>query len=102
MKYFSRYRVSRSILIGLLTILGSAPSAWAQTVSGPTIARAIDQGISLPSNVEAALSYPNSSQRFFEVGNLQLEQEIRRLLDEEEPAQPLLTVRPEVLEQFED
>lgn len=77
--------------------LGYAPAVMAQ--AGPVVP-AIDSA-SL-ARLAADLSYPNSAQRFFEAGNVQFEQEIQRLSQEEQPSQPLLNVKPEVLKQFDD
>ncbi len=54
------------------------------------------------SSITDPLFYPTSSQRFLEEGNDQFEQEIQQLLDTDELSEPLLTVQPEVLEQFEE
>ena len=91
MKWYSRLFLITSVLTAVT--LGWTPSAAAQTPPAPTLP-------SVPPEVEAALAYPNSSQRFFEEGNAQLEEEIQRL-DDEQP-EPVLMVRPEVTEQFED
>ncbi|MEM1253955.1 MAG: hypothetical protein AAGI69_16110 [Cyanobacteria bacterium P01_H01_bin.21] len=75
--------------------LGWATSAVAQTAPTPTM-----PAPAITPDVEAALAYPTSSQRFFEEGIARLEEEIQRL-DEEKP-EPVLTVQPEITEQFED
>lgn len=55
-------------------------------------------------HLAADLAYPTSAQRFLEAGNEQFEQEIQQLIeaDNEQPSEPLLKVKPEVLKQFED
>lgn len=72
--------------------------AMAQTV--PAVPVTFESGTL--ARLAADLAYPTSAQRFFEAGNEQFEQEIRQLLDEDEPSEPLLTVKPEVLKQFEE
>ena len=100
MKWFSGPYFASSILLGILIAL--IPSATAQTIPAAARTTGVDQGFSLPADVEAALSYPNSSQRFFEEGNAQFEREIQRLSEEGEQLQPILIVQPEILNQFED
>lgn len=79
--------------------LGNATSAFSQTLPSPVLP-AISDPATL-ARLTADLSYPNSSQRFFEAGNAQIELEIRRLLEDEQP-EPLLTIRSDTREQFED
>lgn len=88
------------LVVGAAIALGSATSAIAQTFPDPGLPVALDAA-SL-SRISADLAFPNSSQRFFEAGNAQIEAEIRQLSDDDEPSEPLLTIRPEALEQFED
>lgn len=93
-------RLLSATVVGTAITLGYVASAMAQSLPGPVVSASFDQ-VSL-ARLAADLAYPNSSQRFFKTGITQLEQEIRQLSDENEPSEPLLTVRPEVLEQFED
>lgn len=102
MQLFSRpilYAISFAA-INAVTVMGGSISALAQTVPGPNLPVSLDQA-SLAS-IEAALAYPNSAQRFFEAGNDQFEEEIQRLSAQDTQSEPLLTVKPEVLEQFEE
>ncbi|ESA36492.1 hypothetical protein N836_01030 [Leptolyngbya sp. Heron Island J] len=82
-----------------VTFLACATPALAQTVPAPHVST-LDQ-VSL-TRLAADLAYPNSAQRFFEAGNAQFEEEIRRLTAEDAETEPQLTIKPEVLEQFED
>ena len=86
---------SLTVIIFVLPVVGWAASAVAHTVPAPPITLP-----AIPPDVEAALVYPNSSQRFFEEGIDQLEDEIQQL--ESEPSEPALTVQPEITEQFDD
>ncbi len=81
-------------------ILGCSTAAMAQTVPGPSLPITVDS--SSLARIAADLAYPNSAQRFFEAGKAQFEEEIKRLTDEDIQSDPLLTIRPEVLDQFED
>ncbi|MBE9068692.1 hypothetical protein IQ260_18765 [Leptolyngbya cf. ectocarpi LEGE 11479] len=85
---------------GAIIVLGYAPSVLAQTAPGPVVP-AIPDPASL-ARLAADLSYPNSAQRFFEAGRTRFEQEIQGLSQEKQPSEPLLTVKPEVLKQFDD
>ena len=93
-----------SRLIGPVTgaafTLGYAPAVLAEALPGPFVPALIDQ--SALARLSADLAYPNSAQRFFETGTAQFEAEIHRLSDDDEQAEPILTVKPEVLKQFED
>ena len=91
---------SVSVVMGSAIFLGYVPAAAAQTIPTSAIPSPIDPG-SL-ARLSADLAYPNSSQRFFEAGYQQFEAEIQQLLRENDQSEPLLTVKPEVLEQFED
>ncbi|MEM7793314.1 MAG: hypothetical protein AAF579_02550 [Cyanobacteria bacterium P01_C01_bin.118] len=95
-----RLQSVRSIVIGGVIFLGYIQPAVAQTISASSIPTTIGQG-SL-AQLAADLAYPNSSQRFFEAGRQQFEAEIQHLVQENDQSEPLLTVKPEVLEQFED
>lgn len=90
---------SLSLIMSVLTAatLGWTISAAAQTAPTPTMPATVP---AITPEVEAALAYPSSSQRFFEDGIARFEEEIQRL-DEEQP-EPVLTVQPEITEQFED
>lgn len=85
---------------GIAVALGYTSAALAEALPGPFTPALIDQ--SALARLSADLAYPNSAQRFFEAGNAQFEAEIRRLSDEDEQQEPLLTVKPEVLKQFEE
>ena len=93
--------------VSAVVLLAYAPSVLAQTLSGLTLPLPVDH-LPLPveqidfDRVAADLAYPNSSQRFFEAGQEQFEEEIQRLSDEDDAATPLLTVQPDVLEQFSE
>ena len=89
--------VANFIVAGAVINLAAATAALGQTM--PTIP---SQGFQLPADVIAALSYPSNSQRFFEEGRAQLEQEIQMLSATDGQNPPLLTLQPEVLEQFEE
>lgn len=101
MRQLKQFSVSISRLIpsimGAVMALGYAPAVIAQT---PPAVPAIDQA-SL-ARLSADLAYPNSAERFFEAGRIQFEQEIQRLSREEQPSEPLLTIKPEVLKQFDE
>ncbi|MEM7062185.1 MAG: hypothetical protein AAF572_03355 [Cyanobacteria bacterium P01_B01_bin.77] len=87
--------------VGAVIALGYAPSVMAQTSPGPIVPAILDQA-SL-ARLAADLSYPNSAQRFFEAGRAQFEQEVQQLSQGEQPSEePLLTVKPEALKQFDD
>ena len=88
----------RVTVASAVTVFACTAPALAQTVPASTIT--LDQG-SL-ARLAADLAYPNSAQRFFEAGNAQFEAEIQRLVTEDTQPEPQLTVKPEVLEQFED
>ena len=94
------HSVRIAIVAGTTVLLAYPTSAMAQGLPGPLVPPIIDQ--SSLARLAADLAYPNSAQRFFEAGRAQFEQEIRRLSDEDEQLEPLLTVKPEILEQFED
>ncbi|MEO0395683.1 MAG: hypothetical protein AAF243_06810 [Cyanobacteria bacterium P01_A01_bin.137] len=79
--------------------VGSSIPAFSQALPGPVLP-AIGDPATL-ARLTADLSYPNSSQRFFKAGNNQIELEIRRLLEDDQP-EPLLTIRSDAREQFED
>lgn len=96
MKWRSKLRLIGAAWLGIAIALSTPVRA--QTVSASALPASIDQASQ--ARLAADLAYPNSSQRFFEAGREQFEQEIQQLADE--PSEPLLTVRPEVLEQFED
>lgn len=81
-------------------VLGCSTAAVAQGLPGPLVPPIINQA-SL-ARITADLAYPSSSQRFFEAGKAQFEEEIRRLSNDDEQSEPLLTVKPDVLKQFED
>lgn len=89
-----------SVVVVTATVLGSATAVLAQTFTASDIPTTIDQASF--ARLTADLAYPNSSQRFFEGGNAQVEQEIRRMLHDDEQSEPLLTIKSEVLEQFDD
>lgn len=93
-------KFASSVVMGGVIFLGFVATAAAQTIPASAIPTTIDQG-SL-ARLTADLAYPNSSQRFFEAGKEQFEAEIQQWLRENDPSEPLLTVKPEVLEQFED
>ncbi|MEL6130162.1 MAG: hypothetical protein AAFU84_08590 [Cyanobacteria bacterium J06633_23] len=80
-------------------VVGGSTPAFSQALPGPVLP-AISDPATL-ARLTADLSYPNSSQRFFEAGNAQIELEIQRLLDDDQP-EPTLTVAPDIKEQFED
>lgn len=82
------------------TLLGCATSAAAQTV--PSSVSAIISDTASLARISADLAYPNSAQRFFEAGDARLEEEIRRLSEDDTQTEPLLTIKPDVLKQFED
>ncbi|MGD1854593.1 MAG: hypothetical protein ACFB2W_10105 [Leptolyngbyaceae cyanobacterium] len=88
-----------SVLASTAAVLGYASATVAQTI--PTAVPLMFEQASL-TQLAADLAYPNSSQRFFEAGREQFEQDIQQLLDEDETSETLLEVKPEVLEQFED
>ncbi|NEQ52273.1 MAG: hypothetical protein F6K11_19390 [Leptolyngbya sp. SIO3F4] len=94
------WRLVNPVVVGAAMSLGIVSPTEAQTIPASAIPPIIDQA-SL-AQLTAALSYPNSSQRFFEVGRAEMEREIYLLLDEDIQSEPLLTVQPEVLKQFED
>lgn len=85
---------------GAIIVLGYAPSVMAQPAPGPVVPAILDQA-SL-ARLAADLSYPNSAQRFFEAGRSEFEQEIQWLSQKEQLSEPLLTVKPEALKQFDD
>ncbi|MEM9266275.1 MAG: hypothetical protein AAGA46_12190 [Cyanobacteria bacterium P01_F01_bin.13] len=88
-------------LVSATTLFACSTSAIAQTIPAPVLPLPLDQA--RLDGLSAALAYPNSSQRFFEAGNEQLEQEIQRLSEvDDNNVKSLLTVHPEVIEQFED
>ncbi len=113
-----------SVLVGAAITLGSTTSAMAESLPSTLVSGVTGHGI--PASLIADLSglnnaqlglvqevlenpsvtdplfYPTSSQRFLEEGNDQFEQDIQRLSDKDELSDPLLTVQPEVLEQFEE
>ena len=98
MKWRSNLNLTTALLVA--ATLGWTVSATAQVPPTPTLSTPFDHSINLPPDVEAALVYPNSSQRFFEAGIAQFEAEIQRL-DDEQP-DPVLVVQPEATEPFED
>ena len=87
------------IAASVVAVLGRATPAFSQAIPGPVLP-AISDPATL-ARLTADLSYPNSSQRFFEAGNAQFELEIRRLLEDDQ-TEPMLTVAPDIKEQFED
>lgn len=104
MKRFSMATIPYSICFAVVnattTLFGLVTPAMAQTAPAPTLPVTLDQ--SSLARIAADLVYPNSAQRFFETGNAQFEQEIRSLSEQDDQPKPLLTVKPEVLEQFEE
>ncbi|MBT9312727.1 hypothetical protein [Leptothoe kymatousa] len=82
-------------IAGVILTLGITSPVLGQTVPAPS------QGFWVSANVVAALAYPSSSQRFFDAGRAQFEQEIKRLSEPDEQTEPLLTLQSEALEQFE-
>lgn len=95
-----RLQSVRSGVVGSVIFLSYVSAAAAQTIPAAAIPPTIDQG--RLSRLTTDLGYPNSSQRFFEAGKEQFEVEIQQFLQEDGPPEPLLTVQPEVLKQFED
>ena len=84
---------------GCYPIIGGLALALATPVAAQTA-----PGIPRISNnqsgqIAAALAYPNGSQRFFEAGKAQFEQQIQQLLQDDENPETFLTIQPEVLEQ---
>ena len=125
MKWCSSLYSMSSVFVGVAAItLGCMTSARAESMPSNPVSDVTAHGIPAPlmdelsglnnaqldliqevlenPSVTDPLFYPTSSQRFFEEGNDQFEQEIQRLSDTDELPEPPLTVQPEVLEQFEE
>ncbi|MEM6252812.1 MAG: hypothetical protein AAF821_07810 [Cyanobacteria bacterium P01_D01_bin.156] len=96
---FFNLRTVNFAVVGMLVTLNAASWAQAQTVITEPI-----QTVQLPANVTSALLYSNNARRFFEEGKAQFEQAIHQLSagDDDESIHPLLTLQPEVLEQFDE
>lgn len=94
---FSNLKAINILIAGMVINLTTTAAAIGQTA--PSVP---PQGFQLPADVAAALAYPSNSQRFFDDGRAKLEQEIQKLSVADEPNTSLLTLQPEVLEQFKE
>lgn len=94
---FSSLKATHVLITAMVINLTTISAALGET--SPSIPT---QGFQLPIDVVATLSYPSNSQRFFEEGRAKFEQEIQQLLVSDESDTSLLTLQPEVLEQFKE